>query len=191
MAPKKRKPAKKNKLVKQEFDVEQTLLKNRQIFLFDTIDEDSAKKIVKHIYALDTLNNDPIHLYINSPGGSCTDGFAIIDAMNTVKSPVVTIITNEVCSMAAHISSAGDLRVCYENSVWMIHDMTAGVEDYSGKIKYRAKYLEKYYELLENNIRINTDLTEKEIKLARNGELWFFADDMLEKNIVDEVIIFE
>lgn len=185
----KKRPITKTRIIKQEFDINLTLLGNRQLFLHEVIDEETAPKIIKALYALDTINHKPIMLYLNTPGGSCSDGLAIIDAMKTIDSPVVTIITNEVCSMGGHISIAGDKRVCYENSVFMAHDMSTYMEDYSGKIKYRARFLEKYYDLLEENLRKHTKLTEKELKLARDGELWLFADEMLSKGIVDEIIL--
>jgi ATP-dependent Clp protease protease subunit len=191
MNPKKRKPAHKTSLVKKEFDIDLTLLGNRQLFLYDAVDEDSSLKIIKALYALDTLNTKPIMLYLNTPGGHCSDGLSIIDAIKTITSPVVTIITNEVCSMGGHISVAGNKRACYENSVWMAHDMASYVEDYSLKIKDRAEFLEKYYNILEENLRKHTKLSDKEIEKARVGELWLFADDMLEKGIVDEIIVTE
>ncbi len=185
----KRKPAHKTSLVKKEFDIDLTLLGNRQLFLYDVVDEESSLKLIKSLYALDTLNHRPIMLYLNTPGGSCSDGLAIIDAMKTIESPVVTIITNEVCSMGGHISVAGNKRVCYPNSVWMAHDMSAYIEDYSLKIHDRAKFLEKYYEMLEENLRKHTNLTSAELKKARVGELWLFADEMLEKKVVDEILV--
>lgn len=190
MSPKK-KPSYRTKHVKKEFDVDLTLLNNRQLFLFDAVDEESSQKLVKQIYALDALNTDPIMLYLNTPGGHCSDGLAIIDAIKMVDSPVVTIITNEVCSMGGHISVAGNKRVCYPNSVWMAHDMYSYMEDYSGKIKDRAKFLEQYYDVLENNLRKHTKLTNADLRQARNGELWLFAKDMKEKGIVDEIIPYE
>ena len=187
MSPK-RKPVHKTSLVKKEFSIDLTLLGNRQLFLYDVVDEDSAPVIIKAMYALDTINHNPIMVYLNTPGGSCSDGLAIIDAMKTVESPIVTIISNEVCSMGGHISVAGNKRVCYPNSVWMAHDMATYMEDYSGKIRDRAKFLEKYYKILEENLRKHTKLSEKELKKARDGELWLFAEEMLEKGIVDEIL---
>jgi ATP-dependent Clp protease protease subunit len=185
----KRKPAYKKTVPKQEFDVDLTLLKNRQIFLQEEINDKTAIDINKKLFALDTLNHNPIMLYIDSPGGSCSAGLSIINIMKTIDSPVVTIINSEVCSMGGHISIAGDKRVCYSNSVFMAHDMSTYMEDYSGKIKHRAKFLEKYYDLLEENLRKHTNLTEKELRQARDGELWLFADEMLDKGIVDEIIL--
>lgn len=187
MAPR-RKPAHRKSLIKEEFDVDLTLLGNRQLFLYNDINEESALKTIKSLYALDSINHKPIMLYLNTPGGSCSDGLAIIDTIKTIGSPVVTVITNEVCSMGGHISIVGNKRVCYPNSVWMAHDMSAYMEDYSLKIHDRAKFLEKYYMILEENLRKHTELSNADLKKARNGELWLFADEMLKKKIVDEII---
>lgn len=188
MAPK-RKPKHKTSLVKKEFDIDLTLLGNRQLFLYEEVNEESSSKLIKSLYALDTVNHNPIMLYLNTPGGTCSDGLAIIDAMRTIDSPVVTIITNEVCSMGGHISVAGNKRVCYPNSVWMAHDAYASMDDYFGKIKHRAKFLEEYYKIMENNLRKYTKLTDEDLVKARDGELWLFADDMLAKQIVDEILV--
>lgn len=190
MTPKK-KPSYRTRHVKKEFNVDLTLLNNRQLFLYDVVDEESIPKLVKAMYALDTLNSDPIMLYLNTPGGSCSAGLSLIDTIKTIESPVVTIISNEVCSMGGHISIVGNKRVCYPNSVWMAHDMSTYMEDYSGKIRDRAKFLEKYYDVLENNLRKHTKLTNAELRKARDGELWLFADEMLEKGVVDEIIPYE
>lgn len=192
MKPRKTTPASKVKKVERfEFDVEQTLLKNKQIFLFGDIDEYSELHICQKLYALDTLNKNPIHLYINS-GGGCTDsGISIINTMESIQSPVITIIKAEACSMAGIISVCGDKRVCYTNSNWMGHAMACEVEGKVTDIKDRAKYLEKYDNMLERILREHTTLSSKDITKARNGELWLFADEMLDKEIVDEVITFE
>lgn len=188
---KKKEPAYKNRTDKQEFDVELTLLKNRQLFLNDGITNESVTKQIKAMFALDTINHYPIMLYINSGGGSCTAGFALINAMKTVDSPIVTIINSEVCSMGGHISVAGNHRTCYEDSVFMAHDPATYMEDYFGKIKYRARFLERYFDIIEANLRRHTKLSDEELLLARHGELWLVADEMLEKGIVDEIIVHE
>lgn len=191
MGKSKRKPATKIRIIKREFDVDLTLLANRQLFLQEEIDEDSAQKINKHLFALDTVNHKPIMLYIDSLGGCCSAGFSIINTMKTIESSVITIINGEASSTAGSIAISGNKRVCYENSSWMAHDVETEFEGPSMKFKDRAKYIEKYYQLIEINLRQHTKLTEKELKKARNGELWLFADDMLDKGIVDEIIVHE
>ena len=188
MSPRKR-PAKKARMIKQEFDVDLTLLANRQLFLQEEIDEETSQRINKHLFALDTVSHKPIMIYIDSPGGSCSSGISIINAMKTIESPVVTIIIGEACSMAGQISIAGNKRSCYENSVWMVHDRATYMEDYFAKIKDRAKFLDEYDKLLEKHLREHTKLTDKEIKRSKNGELWLFSEDMINKGIVDEIIL--
>ena len=190
MKPRKR-PATKRRIISYEFDVELTLLQNRQIFLQQEVDEEIAEKINKQLFALDTINHQPIHLYIDSPGGSCSAGLSIINTMKTVESPIVTIIIGEACSMGGQISVAGDKRVAYENSVWMAHDGATEMEDYFGKIKDRAKFLEEYDKLLEKHLREHTKLTEADIKKAKNGELWLFSSDMLAKGVIDEILVLD
>ena len=186
---KKKKCARRKKIIKEDFDIELILLSRRQLFLYDVINEESAKKIIKEIYALDAIEKAPIVMHIDSPGGACSSGLAIINAMKTVESPIITLINNQVCSMGSHISVAGDVRACYESAVWMAHDMTSGIIDYSMKIEDRADFLKKYYPLLERNYTRYTKLSSKELMKARVGELWLFADDMLKKGIVDEIIL--
>lgn len=190
MTPEK-KPARKKRLIKYDFDIEQTLLKNRQLMLFGSIDEENSEDIIEKLFALDTLNKNPITIYINSPGGECDSGISIINTIKTINSPVNTVILGEACSMASSISIQGDKRFCYENSVFMVHDMSVDLSDYSLKAKDRAKFNEKYYNLLEKQLKENTSLSDEDLELARSGELWLFSDEMLEKGVVDEVICFE
>jgi len=184
--PKKRK---KHKKYDKDIQIDQILFKNRQLFLFENIEEKITKELVREIRALDTVNHKPIVLYINSPGGSVSDGFAIIDAMKGIKSPVVTIITGEACSMAGLISIAGDKRYMTSNSYWMGHDLAGGIGgDYTTKVLDRAKYLGKYQKQLEDFIKIHTKLTDKDIIKGRHGELWLNAEECYNKGIVDNII---
>ena len=91
--------------------------------------------------------------------------------------------------MGGHISVAGNKRVCYSKSVFMAHDAAGYIEDYFTKIRDRAKFYEEYYDrVLNSNLKKYTKLTDEELLQARNGELWLFAEEMLEKGIVDEII---
>lgn len=174
---------------KKEIDVEQLMLRERAIFIYENITNKSALDIIKKIKALDSINHKPIHIWINSRGGSCSAGFALINIFKTVESKIVTIINAEVCSMASHISIAGDVRLIVPNGVAMFHDMAGGIGgDYSLKVRDRAEYLEKYYQLLDKHMRKYTKLSEKELKQARTGELWLFAEDCVKKGVVDKII---
>ena len=126
---------------KNKQDYEVIVFKKRQLFLFDEIESCLAEEIVEKLWALDHQNHNPITLFINSPGGSVSDGFAIIDTMLGIASPVITVITGEACSMAGLISVAGNKRFITENSYWMGHSMTGGSYDYIAKASARMEYL--------------------------------------------------
>lgn len=172
-----------------KLEIEDILLKSRNLFLYEDVKDKSVLKLIKEIKALDSLNKKPIYLWINSSGGSVAAGFALINVMRSVKSKIITIINAEVASMGTQISINGDKRWIVKNGCAMLHDMAGGIwGDYSLKVKDRAVFIEKYYQLIEDNTRENTKLTEKEIKRARTGELWLFAEDCLKKGLVDKII---
>lgn len=186
-----KKPATKRKLISNEFDVELTLLYNRQLFITGGIDDECADRINKQLIALDIVNHAPIVLHINSEGGYTSSGLAIINVMKTVKSPVVTVINSEACSMGGYIAIAGDRRSCYENCSFMAHDLETEFEGTSLKMINRTKYIEQYSILLDKFLKDNTKLSPDQLKKAKTGELWLFADEMLNRGIVDEIIVHE
>ncbi len=169
--------------------IEEILLDSRNLFLYESVTNESVLRLIKEIKTLDSLNKKPIYLWINSGGGCCAAGFALINVMRSVKSKIITIINAEVCSMGSAISINGNERWIVKNGCAMFHDMSGGIRgDYSLKVKDRAVFIEEYYKLLEENTRKNTKLTEEEIQRARTGELWLFAKDCLKKGIVDKII---
>ena len=192
MAKRKRKRAKfanRRIIPSTEIRLDQILLSERTILLFGEIDVESSYIIVERLIALDKINNFPILIVINSPGGSVSDGLAIIDAIQGIKSPVITFISGEACSMAGVISITGDERWISHTAVWMGHDLSGGIGgDYTTKVIDRAKYLERCQKQLNNLMSKHTKLSEKDIQKATHGELWLNAYEALEKGIVDKVV---
>lgn len=173
----------------KKIDIDQILLHYRQIFINGKIDEKMAHVIIQKLMALDRINNEPIVVYINSPGGCVDDGFAIIDVIKCLKSPIITVIIGNACSMAGIISIAGDIRMISKHSVWMSHDMAGGIwGDYTTKVIDRAEFLKKEQRKIFQFIREHTKLSEKEIYQAITGELWLYPVDCLKKGIVDGLI---
>lgn len=172
-----------------KFDVDQFLLSKRYIFLFGDVNEDSATTIVKQILALDKQSGKPLLLWINSRGGSVDDGFAIIDAIKSARSSVLTIIMGQACSMAGIISVAGDKRFMTDNSVWMAHDLAGGIRgDYTTKVLDRATFLKHEQARLHKFLKEHTKLTDSEIIKGQHGELWLYPDDCKMKGIIDEIV---
>ncbi len=175
----------------KDFDPNKILVNKRKLFLTEVVNGKTAFKLIKELMALDSQRKAPIYLYLNTPGGNCASGMAIINTIRNIQSKVITIINTEVCSMGAHISISGNERWMDINGIWMAHDMSGGVdgEDYSMKVIDRAKFQDKYYnKVLNGNLRKYTKLSELQIRNARAGELWLFADEAIECGIADKNI---
>jgi len=164
------------------------MMKDRELFLNGDVDNKSMLRLIKDIKFLNCRSHKPITLWINSGGGSCSDGLALINVMRMVKSPLITIVNFQACSMGSQISIAGDVRKIVDNGFLMFHDMYSGTTDYSGKIKYRAMWLEKLWLTLVDTCTTHTKLTNEDLEIARNGELWINAEEALVKGCVDEII---
>jgi ATP-dependent Clp protease protease subunit len=164
------------------------LNKNRHILLYDEINNVSSDMVVSKLRAMDYLNHKPITIEINSPGGSVPDGMSIINTIEHIKSPVITIISGQVCSMAALISICGNYRLIYSNSYFMQHSSSDIVGDYINYIKDRTKFLCEFEHRTEKILKLKTKLSNTDIMKIRTGELWLNADQCLVKGIVEKII---
>ena len=115
----------KNEMGERAYDIYSRLLKDRIIILNGEITDNSSNIVVAQLLYLDSLNNDDISLYINSPGGSITAGMAIFDTMNFIKSDISTICVGMAASMAAFLLSSGEKgkRYILPNAEVMIHQL--------------------------------------------------------------------
>jgi len=106
-----------------EKKLSESFLKNRRVFLWGQVDDKSSKEVVARLLYLDSLNHDDIVLLVNSPGGVITSGTAILDAMDAVKSDVVTVVMGQAASMGAVIAAYGKKgkRYAWKRSRIMIH----------------------------------------------------------------------
>ena len=104
-------------------EIAESFLKQRKIFLWSAVEDESAERIVKQFLYLDSKSHDEITLYINSPGGVVSSGLAIYDVMQAVKSPVSTVVCGQAASFGAVLLAAGNKgrRYAWPNSRVMIH----------------------------------------------------------------------
>ena len=195
--PTKRRKLKKSKkrrrklvLVKKidKIEPEQVLLRTRQILLYGEINTEKAKEVIEKLITLNDINHDPIALWINSGGGSVSDGFAIIDAMQGLEGKIYTIINGKACSMAGLISIVGTKRYMTKHSIWMAHDVYAGVEDYATKLITRNDFYKTVQKQVFEHLREYTKLSEAEITKARHQELWLYPEKCLEKGVIDKIL---
>ena len=172
------------------YDIYSRLLKDRIIILSGEIDDNLSNIIVAQLLYLDSINNDDISLYINSPGGSITAGMAIYDTMNFIKSDVSTICIGMAASMGAFLLSSGCLgkRYCLPNSEVMIHQPLGGAQGQATEIKIAAERILK----LKNKLNmILSNNTGRDISIIeRDTERDFFMDsnEALEYGLIDKVL---
>lgn len=167
-------------------DVFSKLAQNRILFIDDVIDSKLANGIVSQLLYLDSINNDQINIYINSPGGSVYDGFAIIDTMNIIKSPIKTICVGIAASMAAVILLNGDKRAMTEHSTTMLHQPSGGIMDKLSDMIITVKEIERVQDILYKFITSKTKINNpKEILLS---DKWMGSEEAKKLGIIDEII---
>lgn len=180
----------KNEMGERVYDIYSRLLKDRIIILNGEITDNSANTVVAQLLYLDSLNNDDISLYINSPGGSITAGMAIYDTMNFIKSDVSTICVGMAASMAAFLLACGksSKRYALPNSEVMIHQPLGGVQGQATEIKIAAERILKLKKKLN---RILSEVTGKDIETINNDtERDYFMDskEALDYGLVDKIL---
>ena len=165
-------------------------LKNRIILLSGEIDDNTANVVIAELLYLDSINNDDISLYINSPGGSVSAGMAIFDTMNYIKSDVSTICIGMAASMAAFLLACGKSgkRYCLPNSEVMIHQPLGGVQGQATEIKIVAERIIKLKNKLNQILSEKTNKKLSEIEKDTDRDYYMNSQEALEYGIIDKII---
>ena len=174
----------------RSYDIFSRLLKDRIILLSGEIDDECANSVIAQLLYLDSLNNEEISLYINSPGGSVTSGMAIYDTMNFVKSDVSTICLGMAASMGAFLLSSGKKgkRYALPNSEIMIHQPLGGAKGQATEIKIAAEQILKTKEKLNKILSENTDQDLKKVEQDTERDHFLDADEALDYGLIDKII---
>lgn len=172
------------------YDLYSRLLKDRIIILGGEIDDNKANIIVSSLLYLDSLNNEDISIYINSPGGSVSAGMAIYDTMNLIKSDVKTICVGISASMAALLLSSGTKkkRYCLKNSEVMIHQPLGGIEGQATEIKIAAEHILKIKEKINKMLADNTGKDIKTIEKDTERDYFLSSEEALNYGLIDEIL---
>ena len=174
----------------RSYDIFSRLLKDRIIILSGEIDDNLANIIVSELLYLDSINNNDISLYINSPGGSITAGMAIMDTMNYIKSNVSTICIGMAASMAAFLLSCGEKgkRYILPNAEVMIHQPLGGVNGQATEMKIVAERILSIKDKLNKMLSQNTGQDLKRIEQDTERDHFLTAKETLDYGIVDKII---
>ncbi|MDO4487113.1 MAG: ATP-dependent Clp endopeptidase proteolytic subunit ClpP [Bacillota bacterium] len=175
----------------RSYDIYSRLLKDRIIFLGETIDEHIASLVVAQLLFLEAEDPDKdINIYINSPGGSVTAGMAIYDTMRYIKPEVSTICVGMAASMGAFLLSAGQKgkRYALPNAEIMIHQPLGGVQGQAEDIKIHAEWILKTREKLNRILSSNTGKPLDIIARDTDRDNFMSADEAMEYGLIDKVI---
>ena len=175
----------------RSYDIFSRLLSDRIIYLGEEVNATSAGLVVAQLLYLEAQDPDKdIQLYINSPGGSVTDGFAIYDTMQYIKCDVSTICVGMAASMGAFLLSSGakGKRLVLPNACVMIHQPSGGFQGQATDIQIHTEYILKTKQRLNEILAANTGRTIEEVKNATERDNFLTAQEALDFGLVDKVI---
>ena len=178
----------------RSYDIFSRLLKDRIIFLSEDVNHVTASLVVAQLLFLESEDPDKeIYLYINSPGGSITDGMAIVDTMNYIKCPVSTICVGMAASMGAVLlcSGAKGKRYALPNAEILIHQPLIGGGGLSGQtteIKIHAEHMVRTREKLNKLLSEKTGQTIETIEKDTERDNYMTAEEALKYGLIDEIL---
>ena len=175
----------------RSYDIFSRLLNDRIVFLGEEVNATTASLVVAQLLYLEAQDPDKdIQLYINSPGGSVTDGMAIYDTMQYVKCDVSTICIGMAASMGAFLLSSGakGKRIALPNAEIMIHQPSAGTKGKVTDMEIDVEHFLRIKKNLNEILASNTGKTAEEVKAASERDHWMTADEAKDFGLVDKII---
>ena len=178
----------------RSYDIFSRLLKDRIIYLGEDVNQTTSSLIVAQMLFLESEDPDKeIYFYINSPGGSITDGMAIVDTMNYIKCPVETVCVGLAASMGAVLLTAGEKgkRFAMPNSEIMIHQPLiggGGLQGQATEIKIHADHLVRTREKLNKFLSERTGKPLDVIEKDTERDNYMTAEEALEYGLIDGIM---
>ncbi len=173
------------------YDIYSRLLKERIVFLGDEVNSQTAGLVVAQILFLEAEDPEKdIHFYIDSPGGSVTDGMAIYDTMQYVKCDVSTICIGMAASMGAFLLAGGTKgkRLILPNAEVMIHQPSGGTQGQATEIQIAAEHILRTKKKLNEILAANTGQPFEKVAEDTERDNWMTAEEAKEYGLVDRVV---
>ncbi len=173
------------------WDIYSRLLRDRIVFIGTPIDDFVANSIIAQLLFLQM--EDPkkdVHIYINSPGGSVSDGMAIYDTLNFMQCDIVTYCLGMAASMSTVLLAAGTKgkRFALPNSRIMIHQPSGGAGGQTSDISIAAKEILRWRKTINDILAKHSDKTAEEVEKDSDRDYYMTADEAKDYGLVDEVI---
>ncbi len=172
-------------------EAEYALAKNRRVFLWGPVEDSSAEKLVKQFLYLDSISNEDIYFFINSPGGAISSGLSIYDCIKAIKSPVVTICAGQAASFGAVLLCAGakGRRYAWPNARIMIHQPLISGEFVApaSDLAIQAEEMLRIRDVLNGIFSEHTGKSKEELEHDTDRDNFMSAEQAKKYGIVDEV----
>ena len=182
----------KNKENKEMEDLASKLLKSRTVVISQQVDAELTAKVLSQLVLLEQEGHEePVTVFINSPGGEIFSGFAIFDMLNFIACPVTTIVTGFAASMGSILSMAADKgrRFAMPQAKIMIHQpLLMGYQGRASECEIQAREILKTRDHLVKLYSEQTGKSREEIKKALDRDNWFTAEEALEYGLLDKVV---
>jgi len=175
----------------RSYDIFSRLLKDRIVLLNDDVNQHTAGLIVAQMLFLESEDRtQDILFYINSPGGSVTDGLAILDTMTCIKCDVSTIVMGQACSMGSLLASAGTRgkRLMLPNSRHLIHQPLGGAQGQASDIEIQAREIVRMKRQLTNIYVRNTGQTYETLERDMDRDNIMDAEQSIVYGLADKII---
>ncbi|MDR3301142.1 MAG: ATP-dependent Clp protease proteolytic subunit [Spirochaetaceae bacterium] len=166
------------------------MLKTRTILLSGEINKDLAEKTIRQLLLLENMNDEPVRVFIDSPGGDADAGFAIFDMIRFVRPPVWTVGMGLVASAAAIIllATPKERRVGLPNSHYLIHQPLSGIRGVATDIEIHARELDKLREKINRLIADETGLPFEQVEKDTDRDYWMTSDEARDYGLLSKVI---
>jgi ATP-dependent Clp protease protease subunit len=166
------------------------MLKTRTIILSGEINKDLSEKTIRQLLLLEDMSDEPIRVFIDSPGGDVYAGYAIFDMIRFVKPEVWTIGIGLVASAASLIQLAApkEHRIGFPNSQYLIHQPHSGVRGVATDIEIHAKEIDKIREKINRLISLETGKSFEQVEKDTDRDFWMDADGAVQYGLISKVI---
>jgi ATP-dependent Clp protease protease subunit len=167
------------------------MLKTRTILLSGEINKDLSERTIRQLLLLEDMGDEPVRIFIDSPGGDAYAGYAIFDMIRFVKPPVWTIGMGLVASAAAIIllASPKERRVGLPNSQYLIHQPLSGIRGVATEIEIHARELDKLKERINRLIAGETGAAFEQVEKDTDRDYWMNAEEARTYGLLSRVLV--
>jgi len=165
-------------------------LKTRTVLIAGEIDKKMSEKVIRELLALENEGDDPIRVFIDSPGGDVDAAFAIFDTIRFIKPKVIMVAVGLAASAGALILLAGEKenRFGFPNSHYMIHQPLSGIRGVATDIQIHAAELEKTRQKLNRLIAEETGRSEEQVEKDTDRNYWLSAEEAAEYGLISKIV---